>query len=232
MQHNNPNTMRYSTLVWIVAAVGLLSGCKSLMNRRIAAHQEAWQALSEQDQHRLSQGHVLLGDTEEMVLIALGPPDEVLPITTQDGQKQTVWQYEELISSGDNFLISPTSSTHTEIREKSVIFHDGRVVQQAPIAVNDGAKLAGWRSERTAENWAARLDHLVTLTAEQKVKAREVFAKAQEALLVFRPEERLEKGRPIRVKMRAEIRALLTPEQQIKYDATPQYRGGGSTRRP
>jgi hypothetical protein len=211
-------------------AVGLLSACESAMDRRISAHQETWRELSEQDQQRLLRGQVHPGDTEEMVRLALGPPDKVLAITTQDGRKQTVWWYDLIESSGDFFLRVPTSPPRMTSREKSFIFLDGIVLNQAGIAVESMRELADYRARYTAENLTARLDSLVALTPEQNAKALDVFEQANRKLYAFSRDERPAKGRPIRVKMRADIRAMLTPDQQAKYDAAPQYLAGGSTK--
>ncbi len=173
------------------------------------------------------------GDTEEMVLIALGPPDKVQPITSQEGQKQTAWLY-DLLEFGSGYSpYDPTSSPppHLESREQSVIFRNGVVVDKVGVAVEDLTTLAEFRAKLKAENMEARLDSLVTLTLEQKVNACNIFEKANEELSAFSLNERGEKGVPIRVKMRADIRAMLTAEQQSKYDETPQYLGGGSTKR-
>ena len=65
-----------------------------------------------------------------------------------------------------------------------------------------------------------RLDEVVTLTPEQKQTALEIFARAcdQISTLILLPDKR---GRAIRMKMRADLRAMLTVDQQAKYDAAP-----------
>ena len=63
------------------------------------------------------------------------------------------------------------------------------------------------------------------LTAEQKTKIEAILAKSRDAMQAIPQEERMEKGREIQTKARADIRALLTAEQQTKFDAMPQ--GGG-----
>ena len=76
-----------------------------------------------------------------------------------------------------------------------------------------------------------RLDQLVHLSASQKAQATEVFTQENNALQAFSTaQESLTKGMNIRVNARAQIRALLTPEQQEIYDTTPQRLGGGSMR--
>ncbi|HWA08080.1 MAG TPA: hypothetical protein VG838_01300 [Opitutaceae bacterium] len=81
-------------------------------------------------------------------------------------------------------------------------------------------------------NEVARLDTLVQLTAEQKTAALQIFTDQIEALMDIPSADRIEKGTPIRQGTRAAIRALLTPEQQQTYDATPQIRGGGQKMNP
>ena len=225
--------MKFSTILWTLAVVGLLSGCVSVMDRRISAHQETWQRLSALDQNRLRHGTLRIGDTEDMVSIALGSPDKVLPITGRDGQKQTVWIYHHLANSVGFDPLQPASFSDLQSSDKSVIFHDGIMVIQVGVAIESAAELAEFPARRTAEFMEARLDRLVTLTPGQKVKAREIFEKANEELMALDPNEGPAKGMPIRVKMRADIRAMLSAEQQAKYDPAPQYLGGGggSTRR-
>jgi hypothetical protein len=223
--------MHYSKLVWITAVMALLSACKTVMDRRISAHEETWRSLSEQEQHRLLQGHVRPNDTEDMVSIALGPPDKVLPVTDREGQKQTVWIY-DLLEYGSGYdPFDPKSLPNLVSSEKSVIFRDGVVVDQAAIAVESIANVVEFRAKHTAEFMEARLDLLVAFTSKQKVEARGIFENANEKLYAISPDERPARGFPIRAKMRADIRAILTAEQQAKYDATPQYLGGGSTKR-
>ncbi len=215
-----------------MAALELLSACRTVMDRRIAEHQETWRGLSAQDRHRLLQGHVRRGDTEEVVRIALGPPDKVLPLTSLEGAKLTVWLYEDLEAGWNGSPFDPTSSIDPRGGETRVIFRDGVVMNQAAVAIETITMLAGFRITPAAENKVARLDLLVALTPGQKVKAFDIFEKATEELDAFSPGERPMKGMPIRVKMRADIRALLTTGQQAKYDTAPQYLGGGSMKRP
>jgi len=225
--------MKYSKLIWIVvAAVVLLVGCNRVMNRRISAHMDTWSALSKQDQQRLMKGFVRRGDTQAMVEIALGKPDHMLPLSGPDGQRLTVWIY---VDQMDNWIGPPsneTSSNRPTSSDRSIMFHDGIMVDRAATAVEDYAKLADHQVRPSVERMLERLDSLVSLAPEQKAKAYEIFAKAKEELLAYDLNESISKGMPIRVKMRADIRALLTPEQQAKYDDAPQRLGGGSTKRP
>ncbi len=82
------------------------------------------------------------------------------------------------------------------------------------------------------ENEVARLDQAVRLNRGQKAAATGIFEAQIEALVEIPPADRSEKGAPIRQATKAQIRALLTPEQQQKYDATPQSKGGGQKVNP
>jgi Spy/CpxP family protein refolding chaperone len=74
-----------------------------------------------------------------------------------------------------------------------------------------------------------RLAKLVGLTAAQKVQATQIFTDQNSALLAFTSDEdRMIKGAPIRQNARAQIRSILTPEQQKIYDTSPQRLGGGA----
>jgi Spy/CpxP family protein refolding chaperone len=87
-----------------------------------------------------------------------------------------------------------------------------------------GGKGGGGRGGMTIE----RLEEAVgSLTAEQKTKIEAIMAKQREALQAIPQEERQEKGREIMTKGRADIRAVLTAEQQAKFDAMPQGGRGG-----
>ena len=73
-----------------------------------------------------------------------------------------------------------------------------------------------------------RLEEAVgTLTAEQKTKIEAINAKTREAIQALPEEDRQTKMREITQSGRTEIRAVLTPEQQKKFDEMPQGRGAG-----
>jgi hypothetical protein len=74
-----------------LAAVGVLGGCNTFQSR---AREKAavYQSLPPDTQERLHRGHVSIGDSQDMVYIALGYPDEVRDITTAQGV-QSVWIY-------------------------------------------------------------------------------------------------------------------------------------------
>jgi hypothetical protein len=82
------------------------------------------------------------------------------------------------------------------------------------------------------ESRVARLDQLVTLTDEQKVKAAEIFQAEDAALEALPGNDRLVNGSDARQKSRQQIRALLTSVQRNKYDLAPQTLGGGLRANP
>lgn len=73
-----------------------------------------------------------------------------------------------------------------------------------------------------------QIDEAVKLTADQKTKITAILTKARDDMQALAQEERRTKGQEIMQNANKEIRALLTPEQQAKFDALPQGgRGGG-----
>ncbi|MBI5769718.1 MAG: hypothetical protein HZA93_18225 [Verrucomicrobia bacterium] len=65
-----------------------------------------------------------------------------------------------------------------------------------------------------------------SLSAEQKTKIEGIIAKARESMQGAQGDQ--DKMREVMTKQRADIRAVLTPEQQKKFDEMPQGgRGGG-----
>jgi RNA polymerase sigma factor (sigma-70 family) len=98
-----------------------------------------------------------------------------------------------------------------------------------PAGAGDGGGAKTKRGGMQINAAIERLDKLVHLTATQKTQAADVFISENDALqAIASPEDRLVNGMPIRQNARAQIRVLLTPEQQQIYDAAPQRLGGGS----
>ncbi len=86
------------------------------------------------------------------------------------------------------------------------------------------------RGQQSPEQQVANLEHAVgTLTADQKTKITAVYSKAAEALRAVPKEERKEKAGSMMQATRKEVRALLTPEQQAKFDAMAP--GGGKKKK-
>jgi Spy/CpxP family protein refolding chaperone len=75
---------------------------------------------------------------------------------------------------------------------------------------------------QTPEQRIARIEEAVgTLTADQKTKITAILEKAGKEVAALSQEDRA-KGREIQMAANKDIRALLTPEQQTKFDAMPQ----------
>ena len=80
----------------------------------------------------------------------------------------------------------------------------------------------------TPEQQVSNLEQAVgSLTADQKSKITAIYSKAQEAQRAIPKEERKEKGAALMQKTRGEVRAVLTAEQQAKFDAM----GGGGKKK-
>jgi protein CpxP len=82
------------------------------------------------------------------------------------------------------------------------------------------------------DQMVSRLDEAVTLTADQKTKATEIYKKMVADMQALPQDQRREKGPEIGKTAHDDIRALLTPDQQKKFDAMPQPGRGGRGGRP
>lgn len=69
----------------------VLSGCNTFQTRAREKSQ-VYESLPPATQQRLQHGQISVGDSQDMVYIALGYPDEVREVTTQQGA-QTLWIY-------------------------------------------------------------------------------------------------------------------------------------------
>lgn len=80
------------------------------------------------------------------------------------------------------------------------------------------------KGKMTPEQQITRIEEAVgSLSADQKKKIQAIIAKSGEAMAGVPKEERKEKGAAVQKQQRMDIRAVLTPDQQKKYDAM----GGG-----
>lgn len=76
----------------------------------------------------------------------------------------------------------------------------------------------------------AQLDGLVSLSPEQKLKAKEIFERERSALVALGANvEAIQGNMEARQRSRTEIRAILTPAQRRVYDRTRTGAGGGLT---
>ncbi len=95
----------------------------------------------------------------------------------------------------------------------------------------------GRRGGQTPEARVAQIDEAVKLTADQKTKITAILTKAAADQQAMAPEDRRgPKAQEARTATNKEIRALLTAEQQPKFDAIPapagRGAGGGGARPP
>jgi hypothetical protein len=70
-------------------------------------------------------------------------------------------------------------------------------------------------------NMAERLDRTVNLTDDQTLQVAAIYEHQAEAMQALTPEERATQGPGINQAARAQVRALLTPQQQQRWDANP-----------
>ncbi|MES2693646.1 MAG: hypothetical protein V4773_09245 [Verrucomicrobiota bacterium] len=82
---------RISLLLAAAAAVVTLAGCNTF-DSRAKQMSAVYDQLPASEQQRLERGAINIGDTPEMVYIALGSPDEKRDTTSADGTK-TTWVY-------------------------------------------------------------------------------------------------------------------------------------------
>jgi Spy/CpxP family protein refolding chaperone len=84
------------------------------------------------------------------------------------------------------------------------------------------------RGQMTTEQRLTRLEEAVgSLTADQKTKITAIYEKSAKDMQAIPQEERREKMGPIMMAAAKEVRAVLTADQQAKFDAMPQGGKGG-----
>jgi hypothetical protein len=87
-------------------------------------------------------------------------------------------------------------------------------------------------SGKATEAAIARYDEAgLALKPDQKTKIQAILAKSQSQIAALPQEERRTKGAAIRETSNKEIRALLTPDQQKKFDAMPPAATGGGKKK-
>ena len=106
------------------AALSLFAGCNTF-HSRARQMSGVYDSLPASDQQRLQRGTINVGDTPEMVYIALGNPDERRDVQNADGT-QTLWiyktywqQYEGTAWLGYRRIIVPSNTGRGY-----VIFHE------------------------------------------------------------------------------------------------------------
>jgi hypothetical protein len=91
------------------------------------------------------------------------------------------------------------------------------------LALTPAISLADYQPAETA---LEKLENIVTLTPAQEKQALQIYQNLKDIMDSMSPADRAEKGAQSRQDALAAIRAILTPDQQAIYDATPQRLGG------
>jgi len=95
-----------------------------------------------------------------------------------------------------------------------------------------GGKGGGRGQMMSPEQRVSRIEEAVgTLTADQKSKIMAILEKSAQDMQALPQDERREKGREIMMASQKDIRAVLTAEQQAKFDAMPQGGPGGGKKK-
>jgi len=83
--------MHLKKIIFFAGLLLVLAGCNTI-DHRISEKQDVFNRLDPQTQGKIRQGVVEVGYTEDMVYIALGPPDARYQKTTVKGD-ETTWTY-------------------------------------------------------------------------------------------------------------------------------------------
>jgi hypothetical protein len=83
--------MRLPPLIFALLALACLTGCNTF-DRRAQQKADVFATLSPETRERLKNKAIVVGDTPDMVFIALGKPDETQSTTTAAGEAIT-WIY-------------------------------------------------------------------------------------------------------------------------------------------
>ncbi|PTX98449.1 hypothetical protein DB354_04055 [Opitutus sp. ER46] len=101
----------------------------------------------------------------------------------------------------------------------------------APPPPPQGEHAKGPRGPMTPEAYIQRIEKAVgPLTTEQKTKITDILADTKKKMESVKPDEGREKFRELMQAQQAAVRAVLTAEQQTKFDAMP--RPGPRGKRP
>lgn len=156
-----------------------------------------------------------------------------------------------MVDTRVNWLDQLVQLTATQKAQAAVVFKteidalqaftslDDRMIKGTPIRQNSRAQIRtlltpaqqriydaspqrlGGGSMNDPARLAERVDKVVTLTDAQTLQVAAIFQHETDALQALSPADRPSQGAPIRQASKAQIRALLTPEQQQKFDANP-----------
>lgn len=121
---NQAKTFRCLAAAALLAGGLALAGCNTFASRA-RERSATFESLDPGTQQRLQQGRIDIGDTADMVYIALGQPDQRRTVATPDGQEETwiyraYWQqYEGQAWLGYRRVIVPAPN-----RRGYVIYHE------------------------------------------------------------------------------------------------------------
>ena len=97
-----------------------------------------------------------------------------------------------------------------------------------PAYAQDAGKKGGGRGQMTPEARIQRIEEAVgSLSADQKSKITAIYGKLQSDMQAIPQEERREKGMALMQAAQKDVRAVLTAEQQKKFDEMPAPGRGG-----
>ncbi len=132
----------------LVTALGLLmlAGCNTF-ERRAREKSAVFGALDATTQARLQARQIEVGDTQDMVYIALGAPDEKRDIVTPGG-RTTIWVYSaywqeyqgtRLVGFRRNVIYDPVSKSYRVLHEPDIQpVYASRVEDRVRITFQDG----------------------------------------------------------------------------------------------
>ena len=99
----------------------LTVGC-STVDSRIKEHADFFSTLPTDQQARLQAGQIAIGDTKDMVYIALGEPDTILTRTDQTGTVFDIWSYSGVFYTRDTRWHTPSPFRHRRYKGHDVFY--------------------------------------------------------------------------------------------------------------
>lgn len=126
----------------LVGIAVVASGCASSSPAdRIAANPAVFESLSPVEQERVQAGRVAPGDSREMVLLALGEPDEESVRLTEEGE-QVVWYYTESSPGWSIGIGSGRSSGNVGVGGSVTVGEDPEKRYAAVVRFNETGEVA------------------------------------------------------------------------------------------
>lgn len=153
----------------------------------------------------------------------------------QKAQALEIFRNENAVLAGLNLSSSDAQTVQTWFTAREKSRDDIRALLapgQKKIYERSRQNVGGGLLHMSPQDEVARLDRLVGLTPGQKTVAYQVFDEELESLLDLPSADRPVKGTEFRQTAKAQIRALLTHDQLIKYNHAPQGEGGGLMANP